>query len=186
MTTDPVEVLDVIVQDVIVGSFYHLDTNRWEFLGPWDDRHRMRTDSEEDFTTRDPRTFWLYTDGGFRRDPVRAAIGAVLYDPRGRVVDTLSRTSRAPSNNTAEYRALIEGLKMALLHNAHSLVVRSDSLLAVRQLRGTNRVREPRLKLLHATAIDLLRESPRTHVEYVPRRYNQGADRLANAAFTNA
>ena len=52
MTTDPVEVLDVIVQDVIVGSVYHLDTNRWEFLGPWDDRHRMRMDSEEDFTTR--------------------------------------------------------------------------------------------------------------------------------------
>ena len=132
VTTKPVDVLDVIVERVVIGSFYHLYTDRWEFLGPWDDKHRMLTDSKEDCTTRSDRTFWLYTDGAFRGNPGRAAIGAVLYDPRGQVVDTLSRTSRDPSNNTAEYRALIEGLKMALLHNAHSLVVRSDSLLAVR------------------------------------------------------
>ena len=99
----------MIVEGVVIGSFYRLDTDQWEFLGPWDDEHRMLTGSTEDCIRRNDRTFWLYTDGASREDPEMAAIGAVLYDSHGRVVDTLSCTIGPATNNTAEYRAFIRG-----------------------------------------------------------------------------
>ena len=119
----------------------------------------MLTGSDEDCIRRNDRTFWLYTNGASREDPEMAAIGAVLYDSHGRVVDTLSRTIGPATNNTAEYRAFIEGLEMALLHNAHCLVVRSDSQLVVRQLRGTYKVRSATLKPLHSKAVELFPEN---------------------------
>ena len=143
VTTEPVSVLDVIVEDVVVGSFYHLDNARWEFLGPWDDVHRMSVDGMEDRLMRSDRTYWVYTDGASRGDPLEAAIGAVLYDSRGQEVDTLSRPIGCATNNQAEYRAFIGGLEMALGHDVDCLVVRADSRLVVNQVAGAFKVRSP-------------------------------------------
>ncbi len=185
-TPGPVEVFDVIVERAIIGSFYQLAGNRWEFLGPWSDEHRVLEDSTADCLLRDSRTFWLYTDGASRENPASAAIGAVLYDAQGRVVDTLSRNIGPATNNQAEYQAFIEGLDLALQHKVSGLVVRADSQLVVNQVRGTFRVKSAKLKPLHKKAVELLGCFPKTHVEYIPRKYNREADQKANAAFSNA
>lgn len=185
VTTEPVDVLDVIADGVVIGSFYRLDTQGWVFLGPWAGEHPVRENSTEDCIKRSDRTFWLYTDGASRTNPKRAAIGAVLYDPGGGEVATLSRTIGPATNNTAEYRAFIEGLEMALCHDICCLVVRTDSLLVVRQVTGDFKVKAPALKPLHAKAVGLVKRFPRIHVEHVPRKYNQKADKLADAAFGN-
>ena len=185
VTTEPVAVRDVIVEDMVVGSFYHLDGDRWEFLWPWDDSHRMLVDSTEDRLMQCNRTFWLYTDGASRGNPARAAVGAVLYDSHGEKVDTRSRPIGPATNNEAEYQAFIGGLEMALAHNVDCLVVRSDSKLVINQVRGTFKVRVATLKPLHGKAVELLAGFPKCHFEFIPRRYNRKADKLAGAAFSN-
>ena len=185
-TTEPVDVRDVIVEGVIVGSFYHLDQDRWEFLGPWGDEPRILVDSEEDRLKRCDQTFWLYTDGASRGDPVKAAIGAVLYDPQGQKVGALSCAIGPATNNHAEYRAFIGGLRMALERNVQCLVVRTDSKLVVNQVRGIFKVKAEKLKPLHREACELLSLFPRSHVEHVPRRYNRAADKKAEAALSGA
>ena len=184
VTPEPVEVLDVIVGDYVIGSFYKLATDHWEFLGPWDHQNRILVDGPVDCLMRDDRTFWLYTDGASRESGARAAIGAVLYDSDGREVDTLTRFIGRASNNGAEYQALIEGLKMACARNIRRLVVRADSLLVVNQVLGRFKVRKAKLKPLHAKARDLLGRFPKSHLEHVPRKYNGRADGLAKAAFS--
>ena len=184
ITPKRVDVLDVIVDDYVVGSFYQLATDHWEFLGPWDHQNRILVDGTADCLMRDDRTLWLYTDGASRENGARAAIGAVLYESNGREVDTLSCPIGPATNNQAEYRALIEGLKMALLNDVRCLVVRADSLLVVNQVLGRFKVRKAKLELLHARVLDLLDCFPKHHLEHVPRKYNRRADALAKEAFS--
>ena len=184
MTPEPVDVLDVIVDGYVIGSFYQLATDHWEFLGPWDHHNRILVDGPVDCLMRDDRTFWLYTDGASRENGARAAIGAVLYDADGQEVETLTRFIGRASNNEAEYQALIEGLKMACARNIRRLVVRADSLLVVNQVRGTFKVKSAGLRLLHAKALDLLDQLHSPPVEHVPRKYNGRADGLAKEGFS--
>ncbi len=185
ITTEPVAVRDVIIEDVVVGSFYHLDNDRWEFLGPWDDSLRTLVDGPADCLIRSDTTFWLYTDGASRGDPVRAAIGAVLYDSHGRKVKKLSCFIGCASNNEAEYWAFIRGLEMARDHKVQCLVIRADSKLVINQVRGTFKLRAENLKPLHSKAVELLRCFPQYHLEFVPRKYNRKADKLADDALAN-
>ena len=52
------------------------------------------------------RKLRLRVDGGSRGNPGPGAIGAVLEDLDGRVVETVSRVIGVCTNNVAEYRAL--------------------------------------------------------------------------------
>ncbi|MCQ3802485.1 MAG: ribonuclease HI family protein [bacterium] len=129
--------------------------------------------------------FWLYTDGAARGNPGPSAIGAVLFrgsPTAGHVVAELSTTIGHATNNVAEYRAVIEGLEMAAGHSPALLVLRSDSLLLVRQLLGQYRVKAPGLRPLHARARRLLDGFERVRIEHVRRERNRHADRLANRA----
>ena len=182
VTTEPVAVRDLIVEGVVVGSFYHLEEDRWEFLGPWDDGHRMLIDSPEDCLMRSDRASWLYTDGASRDKGKRAAVGAVLYKSDGAKVESLSRHIGPATNNEAEYRAFIRGLELARAHNVDCLIVRSDSKLVINQVRGTFKVKAAPLKPLHSEAVKLLARFQKRHLEYIPRKYNREADRLADAA----
>ena len=126
----------------------------------------------------------LYSDGASRGNPGRAAIGAALYrveDGRPALVGEVSEPIGQATNNVAEYRALIEGLKLASRHRPGRLTVRADSQLLIRQLEGRYRVKNLALQALHAEARRLLSTIPH-RLEHVPREQNLVADALANAA----
>lgn len=84
------------------------------------------------------------------------------------------------TNNQAEYRAVIEGLRLAADHGARSVLVRSDSRLLVEQLSGRFKVKNPTLQRLHEEARALVRSFDRVEFEHVPREMNVEADVLAN------
>lgn len=84
------------------------------------------------------------------------------------------------TNNVAEYRAAIEGLRIAAERGAHAVLLRSDSRLLVEQLSGRFRVKAPTLQRLHDEARKLLAQFERVKIEHVPREFNTEADRLAN------
>ena len=90
-------------------------------------------------------------------------------------VDTLARSIGRATNNEAEYRAVIEGLRMARHHEPRRLVLRSDSSLVINQLSGKFRVRAPKLRELHREAkvlIESFPEQPRVggHTESLQSR----------------
>ena len=126
----------------------------------------------------------VYSDGASRGNPGRAAIGAALYrleDGRASLIDQVSESIGQATNNVAEYKALIEGLKLAERHRPDRLTVRADSQLLIRQLEGRYRVKNPGLQTLHLEAKRLLEKVPHK-LEHIPREQNAVADALANAA----
>jgi ribonuclease HI len=127
----------------------------------------------------------LYTDGASRGNPGDASIGAVLYQETDKgleEVEVVSETIGRATNNVAEYEAVIAGLAAAVDNGVDDIVLRSDSLLLVRQLLGEYRVKAAGLKPLYRKAIALLGDFAAVTIEHVPREQNEVADALANAA----
>ena len=71
---------------------------------------------EGDHPETSKRNYLLKTDGsgtGTTDNPAQGAIGVVLKDPDGHLIKEISRPIGPAINTVAEYRALIEGLKLA-------------------------------------------------------------------------
>ena len=124
----------------------------------------------------------LYTDGAARGNPGPAAMGIVLTDARGNVLQELGETIGDATNNVAEYRALLRGVALAAARHADEIEVRTDSELMARQLSGAYRVKAANLKPLHEQAQRALAQFPRVSIHHIPREQNRRADALANAA----
>src|SRR5436305_15189402 len=97
-------------------------------------------------------TLTLQFDGGSRGNPGPAGIGVVLRAADGTPVFTLGRFIGRATNNVAEYTALITGLEEARKLGARRVVVRGDSELIVKQMRGEYRVKHPDMKVLYDKA----------------------------------
>jgi len=122
---------------------------------------------------------WI--DGGSRGNPGPAGIGVLLEDEGG-ARDEYYALLGTTTNNVAEYAALLVLAVRSLKRGATDLIIHSDSELLVKQMKGTYRVRNPRLQVLHAAARRLLARIPRVTLCHVPREENRDADRLANRA----
>ncbi len=124
----------------------------------------------------------LFTDGASRGNPGPAGIGVVIEDDQGMRLRGLHRWLGVTTNNEAEYRALIEGLKAVKDWRPDRLEVYLDSKLVVEQMNGRYRIKAPELQPLHAQAKELLKEFPEVEIAHVERAKNRGADALANMA----
>ena len=121
-------------------------------------------------------------DGGARGNPGPAAIGVVVSEPGGDVLDELGERIGVATNNVAEYKAMLRGLQRAAELGAREVEVVNDSELVAQQLRGVYRVRHPSLKPLYLEAMRALRGFDRWEIRSVPRSENARADALVNAA----
>ncbi|HEX7589268.1 MAG TPA: ribonuclease HI family protein [Anaerolineae bacterium] len=128
----------------------------------------------------------LFTDGAARGNPGPAAMGVVLTDAKGKVIEEHGRVLGEMTNNEAEYRALLWGVERAQANLANEIEVRSDSELLVRQLKGIYRVRAANLKPLFEQARSALARFERVSIHHIPREQNRRADALANAALDKA
>ncbi len=127
-----------------------------------------------------------YIDGGSRGNPGPAGYGVSVEDADGRVLQELRGSIGIATNNAAEYRGLIAALEYLEAVGCRAAVVRSDSQLLTRQMRGEYRVRHPELATLHARADELAARLERVRFEHVPRERNRRADALANSAMDEA
>lgn len=125
---------------------------------------------------------FIHTDGASRNNPGKAAIGVILYGPGGQTLGTISRTIGITTNNQAEYQAVIAGLEKALQMKAREIVLKTDSELVVKQIKGIYRVKHPDLKPLHQKTLQLLAQFAKYSVFHVARAGNAEADSLANLA----
>ncbi len=123
-------------------------------------------------------------DGGSRGNPGPAGYG-VRIQRDGDVVDLMGALPSA-TNNVAEYSGLLAALDWALANGVSTLVIKSDSELLVKQMRGEYRVKNAGLQPLFERAKQLARQIGSVEFEHVRREFNADADRLANEAMDQA
>jgi ribonuclease HI len=127
-------------------------------------------------------TLTVEFDGGSRGNPGPAAIGVVIRASDATPLLTLGRCIGRATNNAAEYQALITGLQEALKLGARRVLIRGDSELIVKQMRGEYRVKHPDLRRLYDEAQELIRQFEQARLEHNLRHRNALADKLANLA----
>jgi ribonuclease H / adenosylcobalamin/alpha-ribazole phosphatase len=128
----------------------------------------------------------LFTDGGARGNPGPAAYAYVLEADDGTVLAAHGEAIGVATNNVAEYRALVEGLRKAAEVGVGELEVVSDSQLVVEQMRGAYKVKNVRLRELWEEANELADRLGTVRYTAVRREHNELADRLVNEALDAA
>jgi ribonuclease HI len=128
----------------------------------------------------------VHVDGGARGNPGPAAAASVLSTPDGELVGEHAELLGIATNNVAEYRALLLGLRHARELGASEVEVVGDSELIAKQIQGLYKVRKEDLRPLHAEAVVAAREFERFSIRTVPRAENARADALVNAALDGA
>ena len=128
----------------------------------------------------------VHVDGGSRGNPGPAAAGSVVSTPDGDVLDEASELLGVASNNVAEYRGLLLGLRRARELGATEVEAVNDSELIAKQVNGQYKVKHADMKPLHAEALAALGQFDRWTVRTVRRELNAHADALVNAALDAA
>jgi ribonuclease HI len=127
----------------------------------------------------------IYTDGGSRGNPGKAAIGVVVGEKE------YSEYIGIKTNNQAEYMALVFAFKKTrqLLGKEKSkktdLEVRMDSELIVRQLNGQYKILDTELQPFFLEVWNLRLDFKSVVFEHIPREQNKKADSLVNYALDN-
>jgi len=131
----------------------------------------------------------LYFDGlcGPRNPGGVAIYGFVIYRDAEKLKEDAGLACEpwtpSASNNVAEYRGLIEGLKWLNGKGMYREVeVRGDSMLVIRQMKGEYRVRAERIRPLHSEAERLSAKFLGIRIVWIPREQNE-ADDLCKKAY---
>ncbi len=128
-------------------------------------------------------SYVIEADGGSRGNPGPAGYGAVVKDASdGQVLAEAAEAIGVTTNNVAEYRGLIAGLRAAVELGATDVEVRMDSKLVVEQMCGRWKIKHPAMRPLADEASELVREIGSVRFEWIPRLRNSRADALANQA----
>jgi ribonuclease HI len=128
----------------------------------------------------------VHVDGGARGNPGPAAAATVISSDAG---ETLARDTEllgTATNNVAEYRALLLGLRRAGELGASEIEVIGDSELVVKQVQGVYKVKHEAMRPLYLEAMRALRGFERWSIRAVPRAENAEADALVNDALDGA
>lgn len=124
----------------------------------------------------------IQADGGSRGNPGPAAYG-VLISVDGTPVRELAETIGVATNNVAEYRGLVAGLRWLAEHGdgVGEVRVLMDSRLVVEQMAGRWRIKHPDMRSLAVQARGLF-PPERVRYQWIPRGENHRADALVNEA----
>jgi ribonuclease HI len=131
--------------------------------------------------------FTIHADGGSRGNPGPSGAGAMIRDHLGSSVASVSQYLGTRTNNFAEYEAVIlafETLTKLLKGKTSTteVVVKMDSELVVKQMKGLYKVKHPVLKGQYARLTHAAGAFGTVSFTHVPREENSDADALANAA----
>ncbi|MCI2430552.1 ribonuclease HI family protein [Candidatus Acetothermia bacterium] len=124
----------------------------------------------------------IHLDGASQGNPGEAAVGVVITDGDGSLLEEVSECIGRATNNVAEYQALLEAIRRALRYAPQRAIFFTDSQLLANQINGLYRIRRPHLEPLHRQAQELLQKLPRWQVHYIERDANWRAHRLAQKA----
>lgn len=126
----------------------------------------------------------LYVDGAADVHSNRAGIGGIIYKGSQEIF-TFSEYIGKATNNEAEYRALIRGLKEIINLKILSVDIYADSELVVKQINGKYKVKNERMLALHAKVMEIINELNKWTITHIPREKNSIADKLSKEGMRN-
>jgi ribonuclease HI len=128
-------------------------------------------------------TVIIHTDGASRGNPGPAAFAYTIARPGQPLVEEAGRLGQM-TNNQAEYIAFVRALeRAAALGITAPVVLKSDSELIVKQMRGEYRVKNEELRPLYEQASRAARAlTGGVTFEHVRREQNKRTDELCNLA----
>jgi len=123
---------------------------------------------------------FIHTDGGARGNPGPGAIGVAVLDEKKKVIKEIGKYIGKSTNNEAEYKAVLEGLRVAKDLKGSEIIFYIDSLLVVSQLNGKFKLKEPRMKTFFNEAKLIEKSFKSVKYTHVPREKNYIADKIVN------
>lgn len=123
----------------------------------------------------------VYSDGGSRGNPGLAAIGFVLK-AEDDIIYEYGEPIGIATNNIAEYRAALEGIRTAKKFGFDRIELKLDSQLVERQLKGAYQVKSEELLPLFLDIKSELSSLNSFEVNHIRREFNKIADGLVNQA----
>jgi len=131
----------------------------------------------------------IYTDGGSRGNPGRAAIGVVFCSEDGAMLNKFGEyLGDGLTNNEAEYRAVVFAFKkLREMVGADDLAetevqIRSDSELLVNQMSGRYKIKNENIRNFVVTIHRLMEGFAKVTYTAIPREQNKLADAMVNQA----
>lgn len=124
---------------------------------------------------------YMYIDGASRGNPGPSSCAFVVRDKNHELVMKKGKCIGVTTCNVAEYQALIFGLEEIIkLPFRGKIIVRSDSMLLVRQMSRQWKIKNQRLKECSNKAKGMIKEFKSVKFKHLPRRYNRESDKLCN------
>ncbi len=128
----------------------------------------------------------IYTDGAARGNPGPAAYAFIFVHDDNIIHKGFGYIGTA-TNNTAEYKAIINALKVAEKFHRGRLQIFSDSNLAVQQINKKWRINYPHLSEMCSEVYQLREKYEKVEFFHVSRKnpYIQKCDELCNSQLNN-
>ena len=131
----------------------------------------------------------IYTDGGSRGNPGKAAVGVVFCNEVGQVIQKFGEyLGDNLTNNDAEYHAVIFALKKfkavfgKKMAEVAEVEVRSDSELLVNQMNGKYKIENEKIQKFFIEIWNLKIDFKEVKFKAIPREKNKEADKMVNEA----
>ncbi|XP_024625479.1 uncharacterized protein [Medicago truncatula] len=121
-------------------------------------------------------------DGASKGNPGKAGAGAILRSKDGNLIYRVREGVGNATNNVAEYRAMILGMRYALKKGFTNICIQGDSKLVCMQIDGSWKVKNENLFTLYKVAKELKDKFASFQISHVLRNFNSEADAQANLA----
>jgi ribonuclease HI len=127
-----------------------------------------------------PELWTMYFDGSLMKTGAGASL--LFISPLGKHLHYVLRLHFPASNNVAEYKALVNGLCIAIELGVRRLDARGDSQLVINQVMKNSHCRDPKMEAYCDEVRRLEDKFYGLELNHVARRYNKTADELAKIA----
>ncbi len=126
---------------------------------------------------------FVYSDGGARGNPGPAAIGVMVCNEKGEMLQEHAELIGDTTNNVAEYTGVIVGLELARKLGLEEIQYFGDSELVMRQMSGKYKVKTPHILALYQQAKRLEQSFHKVTYTQIPREHEKirHVDGLVNA-----
>jgi ribonuclease HI len=127
-----------------------------------------------------PKLWTMYFDGSLMKTGADA--GLLFISPLGKHLRYVLRLHFPASNNMAEYKALVNELRIAIELGVRRLDARGDSQLVIDQVMKNSHCRDPKMEAYCDEVRRLEHKLYGLELNHVARRYNETANELAKIA----
>ena len=119
----------------------------------------------------------IQTDGSSAQK--RGGVGVVIITHDGEILKYGVRLKFLATNNEAESKGILTGLRLGKALGAMNLLVQNDSKLVIRQIKGDYEAKEERMQKYVKLTKHLTQEFDRVEFTQIPRSQNMMADEVS-------